>query len=163
MSPSGWSHRAAVAVLAAGGCAIAAYLSLFQIHLIAHVVDPVFGSASSEAVLTSSLSRALPVPDATLGAVGYVLEIILALAGGTDRWRTRRGLVLASGLVLAGLALGGLGLLLVQLLIVHAVCALCVTSAVVSLSTAAIGGHEVVMSWSPSVVRTLDPTGEPTR
>jgi len=130
--PSSWSHRAPVLILALLGAAIATYLTLYQWHVTSSVWDPLFGASSSEAVLTSSISRILPLPDATLGALAYLVEALLSILGGTDRWCRRPRLVLLYGLVLIGLAVTSLGLVLIQLLVVRAFCTLCLCSAALS-------------------------------
>ena len=84
-NPSHWAHRLPVIVLALVGCAVSAYLTLYQWHVAASVWDPLFGSVSSEAVLSSSVSRALPLPDATLGALAYLVEAMVTSLGGSDR------------------------------------------------------------------------------
>jgi uncharacterized membrane protein len=142
-NPSSWSHRAPVAVLALIGCALATYLTLFQWHITAGVWDPIFGSHSSEAVLTSSFTRWLPLPDATLGALAYLVEVIVTLIGTTQRWRTEPWLVVLFGLVLAGLALTSLVLVLTQIFLVHALCTLCLCSAAISFVNAWLGRDEV--------------------
>ncbi|MBV9328601.1 MAG: vitamin K epoxide reductase [Chloroflexi bacterium] len=142
-SPSARSRRAPVFVLALVGAALATYLTLYQWHVTTAVWDPLFGSASSEAVLTSSLSRLLPLPDATLGALAYLVEAILAVLGGEDRYRTQTWLVLLYGLVLAGLALTSLVLVLTQIFLVHALCTLCLCSAAISFINAWLGRDEV--------------------
>jgi uncharacterized membrane protein len=142
-NPSSWSHRAPVAVLALIGCALATYLTLFQWHITAGVWDPIFGSHSSEAVLTSSFTRWLPLPDATLGALAYLVEVIVTLIGTTQRWRTEAWLVVLFGLVLAGLALTSLVLVLTQIFLVHALCTLCLCSAAISFVNAWLGRDEV--------------------
>ena len=126
------SERNAVLVLAIVGCAVACYLTAYQVGLVAAPWDPIFGASSSERVLRSSLSRALPVPDAGLGAVGYLVEIVLVAIGGANRWRIHPRLVLAYGIVVAGMALVSLGLVLAQAFVFHAGCALCLTSALIS-------------------------------
>jgi uncharacterized membrane protein len=143
VSPSSWSHRLPVAVLALLGCAVATYLTLYQWHVTTSVWDPIFGPHSSEAVLTSSITRLLPLPDATLGALAYVVEAIVTLLGGTERWRTSPWLVIVYGLVLAGLALTSLALVLTQVLLVHALCTLCLCSAAISFINAWLGHDEV--------------------
>ncbi len=143
-SPSAWRHRLPVVVLALVGCALATYLTLYQWHVTSSVWDPVFGSTSSEAVLTSAISRYLPLPDATLGASAYMVEAIITALGGSDRWRTTPWLVVVFGLVLAGLALTSLGLVLIQIFVVHAYCALCLCSAAISWLNAWLGRDEVV-------------------
>lgn len=144
--PSAWSHRRPVIALALVGCGIASYLSLYQWHVTSSVWDPLFGTRSSEAVLTSFVSRLAPVPDATLGAIAYLVEAALAALGGPARWRTAPRLVLLFGLVLAGLALTSLALVLSQVLLVHALCTLCLGSAAISWLNAWLGRHEVMAS-----------------
>jgi uncharacterized membrane protein len=142
-NPSSWSHRLPVVVLALLGCGLATYLTLYQWHVTATVWDPIFGARSSEAVLTSAVSRLLPVPDATLGALAYLVEAIVTAVGGQERWRTSPWLVVLFGLVLAGLALTSLALALTQVFLVHALCALCLCSAAISFVNAWLGRDEV--------------------
>jgi len=61
--------------LAALGLAIAGYLTLVQLDVLAHVWDPLFGAGSSRAVL--DLTH--PVPDAAAGTVAYAAELVLLL------------------------------------------------------------------------------------
>ena len=143
-NPSSWSHRLPVVVLALLGCSLATYLTLYQWRLTAAVWDPIFGARSSEAVLTSAISRLLPVPDATLGALAYLVEALVTALGGAERWRTAPWLVIVFGLVLAGLALTSLALVLTQIFLVHALCTLCLCSAAVSFVNAWLGRDEVV-------------------
>jgi uncharacterized membrane protein len=143
-SPSAWARRVPVIVLALVGAAIATYLTLYQWQVTSSVWDPFFGSSSSEAVLTSPVSRYLPLPDATLGALAYLVEAVVTALGGPDRWRTAPWLVVFYGLVLAGLALTSLGLVLTQVFVVHALCTLCLGSAAISFVNAWLGHDEVV-------------------
>ena len=142
-NPSSWSHRLPVAVLALLGCALATYLTLYQWHITTSVWDAIFGAQSSEAVLTSSVTRLLPLPDATLGGLAYLVEAIVTLLGGAWRWRTAPWLVIVFGLVLSGLALTSLALVLTQIFLVHALCTLCLCSAAISFITAWLGHDEV--------------------
>ena len=142
-NPSAWSRRVPVVVLALLGCAIATYLTLYQWHVTTSVWDPFFGSQSSEAVLTSAISRSLPLPDATLGALAYLVEAIVTALGGSDRWWSTPWLVVIFGLVLAGLALTSLALVLTQVFLVHALCTLCLGSAAISFVNAWLGRDEV--------------------
>jgi uncharacterized membrane protein len=142
-NPSSWSHRLPVVGLALLGCGLATYLTLYQWHVTTAVWDPIFGSRSSEAVLTSATSRLLPVPDATLGALAYLVEAIVTALGDAHRWRTAPWLVVVFGLVLAGLALTTLGLVLTQIFLVHALCTLCLCSAAISFVNAWLGRDEV--------------------
>ena len=147
-SPSTWSHRALVAALALAGCGLSLYLTLYQWHVTGAVWDPIFGSMSSESVLHSAVSRALPIPDATLGAMAYVVEASLALAGGPDRWWRRAWLVLLFGLVAAVLALIGLALVLTQIFVVRALCTLCLCSAGISFINAWLARREAFATLS---------------
>jgi uncharacterized membrane protein len=140
---SRWSERLPLAALATCGFAVASYLALVQLGVVARPWDPLFGSASSARVLRSAFSRALPFPDAAVGAVGYALEALLALRGGDDRWRSAPWLVAAYGAVAAALGVGSIGLVLVQALVVGSWCALCLVSAAISIGIAAVAQREV--------------------
>lgn len=130
---------AAGAALAALGAAIAAYLASDELGAVGRVWDPIFGSASSQAVLHSSLSRALPVPDAALGAASYALELALALAllalirRGQHPW-----LDVAYGALALAMAVAGAALVAIQALWVRSFCALCLLSAAISWTVAAL-------------------------
>jgi len=139
-NPSAWSHRLPVMVLALVGCGLAGYLALYQLHLTTSVWDPLFGSASSEKVLT----WARPIPDAALGAAAYLVEAVLTALGDEHRYRTNPRLVLVFGIVLAGLAATSLVLIVMQVLAVHALCSLCLLSAAISFINAWLGYPEVM-------------------
>jgi hypothetical protein len=49
------------------------------------VWEPFFGDGS-RTVLTSRISDLLPVPDAALGAAGYLLDAVTGAIGGRRRW-----------------------------------------------------------------------------
>ena len=134
-------------VLALLGCVIAAYLAAYELRITTSVWDPLFGRRSSEAVLDSPLSRALPVPDALLGACAYLVEAVLAGLGGPQRRWQRPWLVLAFGVLVAGLAVAGVVLVLSQALFVRSFCALCLCSALISFTNAALAHEEVLASW----------------
>jgi uncharacterized membrane protein len=129
-----------LAVLAAG---LSFYLTLYQWDVIDSVWDPVFGSASSQAVLKSSFSEALPIPDATLGAIAYVAEAALALVGSRERWRAETWLVLVYGALVAAMVLTSAALICIQAFVVGHFCALCLVSAGVSFVNAALAWDEV--------------------
>jgi hypothetical protein len=80
-NPSAWAERLPIAGVAVVGFAIAAYLTLFQLGVLDRVWEPFFGDGS-RTVLTSGVSRLLPVPDAALGAAGYLLDAVAGLVGG---------------------------------------------------------------------------------
>ncbi|MFG1905611.1 vitamin K epoxide reductase family protein [Kribbella sp. NPDC048928] len=136
-------HRIPVIVLSLVGFAIATVLTLFQVGVLDSIWDPVFGDGSRQ-VLTSSVSEALPIPDASLGAVAYLLEAILESLGGTNRWRDNPWIAAAAGLIAAGLGLAALGLIALQALVVGAFCTLCLCSAAISLIIAYLVAPEAL-------------------
>src|SRR3954453_15827808 len=142
---SAWSRRIPVIVLSVAGVAVATTLTLFPTDVLPPVWDPFFGSGSRQ-VLTSSVSQALPVHDASLGAVAYLLEAILESIGGTRRAYDRPWIVAAAGLVAAGLGFAALALIALQAFVVGAFCTLCLTSASISLVVAALVVPEVRVS-----------------
>ena len=132
-NPSAWSHRLPVLALALAGCGIATYLTLYQLDVIAHVWEPFFHSGSRVILKESSIARLLPVPDALIGAVVYLLDATLNVVGGPARWRTAPWVVLLLGAVAASLAAGGILLAIAQPLFFGAYCTLCLASAACSV------------------------------
>jgi uncharacterized membrane protein len=141
--PSRWAERLRLGAAAAVGCATAVYLAAVQIGAVAAPWDPLFGGSSSMRVLHSAFSRALPVPDAALGAAAYAVEIALTLAGGARRWHTRPRTVVASGAVAAALALGSIVLVALQVTVIRSGCLLCLFSAAISIGVASLAQREV--------------------
>ncbi|MGQ0608381.1 MAG: vitamin K epoxide reductase family protein [Chloroflexota bacterium] len=144
-NPSSWPQRLPIVVLALIGTAIAGYLTAFQVGLMSTVWEPFFGDGS-ERILTSSVSRVLPVPDAALGMAGYLADAVTGAIGGTQRWRRMPWLV-----VLFGLAVGPIGAVSILLVILQPVmfdawCTLCLASAVVSLVMIGPAMDEVLAS-----------------
>jgi hypothetical protein len=82
-NPSGWSQRLPIVALAFVGFGIAMYLALYQCDVFASVWEPFFGEGS-RVILTSSISRLLPAPDAALGAFGYLLDAVAGIIGGAS-------------------------------------------------------------------------------
>jgi uncharacterized membrane protein len=149
----------AIAIAALVGLAISAYLAAVQLGAVGAAWDPLFGSASSARVLHSALARALPIPDAALGAVGYAAELAADLAGGRERWRTHPWLVLLFGAIVAALAVVGAALIVVQAAVVRSGCTLCLCSALLSIGvaiTVAAGGevHAAFRAWAAQHRRT---------
>jgi uncharacterized membrane protein len=135
--PEPSSRHLVIGDLAVLGALIAGYLALYELGISQAVWDPLFGDGSRK-VLTSSISNALPVPDAVLGFLTYAVEAVLAFAIGL-------GYARASGpaggllcLVVLGLAGAGVVLIGVQLFVVHALCTLCLASAAVSFASVAV-------------------------
>jgi hypothetical protein len=131
-NPSAWSQRVPLVLVALAGTMVAGYLAAFQLGWIDEVWEPFFGRGS-RVVLTSGVSRILPIPDAALGAVGYAVDAVTGVVGGRKRWQTMPWMV-----ILFGIAVGPLGAVSVLLVILQPVlfdawCTLCVASAVMSV------------------------------
>jgi uncharacterized membrane protein len=131
-NPSAWRERLPLVLLALGGCGVAAYLTLYQVGLFQTVWEPFFGTGS-RTILHSSVAQFLPIPDAALGALAYLLEAACGLLGGTARWRTAPWLVLAYGGLVGLLGLGSVALLIAQPVAFGAWCTLCLVSAAISI------------------------------
>ncbi len=132
-NPAAWPQRIPIAVLALVGLGIATYLSLYQLHYIDKVWEPFFGDGSVR-VLNSKISSLLPIPDAVLGALGYLVDAVTGVIGGTYRWRKMPWIV-----ILFGLAVGPLGFVSVMLVVFQPVlfsawCSLCLASAIISIA-----------------------------
>lgn len=144
-NPSAWSQRVPVVVLAAAGFVVATYLALFQVGAVDTVWDPLFGDGT-RTILTSKLSHVLPVPDAALGAVGYLVDVGTAVHGGRERWRTKPWAVLAFGLTVGPMAAGSVVLAVLQPVVFDAWCTLCLLSAAISLTIVGPATDEVLAS-----------------
>ncbi|HEX2911828.1 MAG TPA: vitamin K epoxide reductase family protein [Chloroflexia bacterium] len=144
-NPSRWSKRLVVLALAIAGLVVASYLALYQLGLFSTVWEPFFGNGSVQ-VLHSSVSRWLPVPDAALGALAYLTDIVLDSIGGHTRWRTMPWVVLLLGLAAVVFGLTSLVLIILQATVFHAFCTLCLTSAFISFVIAGLVIEEVSAS-----------------
>ncbi len=119
-------------VLAVAGLAISVYLTAFQVGLVSYAWDPVFGEGSRR-VLTSGVSRTLPVPDASVGAAGYAVDAVLALLVGARVPRT--DLIAGALAVIATVgALVAIVLAILQPTVAHALCTLCLCSSAISIA-----------------------------
>jgi uncharacterized membrane protein len=131
-NPSSWSERLPLIGLAVVGFGIAGYLALVQLGSIARAWEPFFGSGS-ETILHSGVSRVLPVPDAALGAAGYLLDAASGAIGGRERWRTMPWIVVVFGIAVGPLGAVSLLLVILQPVLFHAWCTLCLSSALISV------------------------------
>lgn len=134
-NPSGWwgrSGRVAVLAVSVIGLLVASYLTLYQLGVFGRVWEPFFGDGS-QAVLHSAVSRLLPVPDASLGAMSYALDVVFGALGGTARWRTAPWIVCAFAAVVLPTSLVSTGLLMIPPILAHGWCTLCMVSAAASI------------------------------
>lgn len=123
--------------LAIAGFAVATYLALYQVHVFDTVWEPLFGDGS-RVILNSSVSRMLPIPDAALGAAGYLTEAIcVSVRKRTPVWVGYVYLTLVTVFLI-----GSLALVLVQWGYFHTWCTLCLVSALISFAIAATAARE---------------------
>jgi uncharacterized membrane protein len=133
------SRRPAVLLaLAVVGVGISAYLAAFQVGLVREPWDPIFHDGTRR-VLTSTVSRMLPVPDAAVGAGAYVVDALLGLvllARPEDVTGMARAIAASLAVVAVGGASVALVLVVLQPLVARTFCSLCLTSAGVSVALA---------------------------
>ena len=147
-NPSSWRHRAPICVLAGIAVLISTYLALYQWRLINSVWDPIFADQSMR-VLDSQPSemmrRWIGIPDAALGAIAYLGDLLFGLAGSTRRWQYRPWMVLLFGLDVIPLGFVSVVLVVLQGTVVGYWCFLCLVTALISLILIALSYDEV---WS---------------
>src|SRR5215211_312084 len=144
-NPSSWPQRIPLVVVALIGFLIALYLGLYQARIFSTMWEPFFGDGS-ERVLNSFISKALPVPDALLGAFGYVLDVVTGVIGKTDRWKTRPWIVILFGIAVGPLGLVSVVLVIFQPVLVGAWCTLCMVTAVISVVMISPAMDELLVS-----------------
>lgn len=127
-SPSTWTQRLPVIALAFVGLYISRYLTAYQLGHIEQVWDPFFGDGTAR-IITSDVSRAWPVPDAGVGAVTYMLEILTGLVGSRRRWRTMPWMVLLFGIMIVPLGAVSIFFIIIQPIVIGTWCTLCLVAA----------------------------------
>lgn len=134
-SPSSWTQRLPIIVLAFVGLYVSRYLAGYQLGHIDTVWEPFFAGAAAdprngtEEIITSSLSEAWPIPDAGIGAVTYVLEILTGIIGSNRRWRTMPWLVVAFGVMIVPLGVVSITFIIIQPILLGTWCTLCLIGA----------------------------------
>jgi uncharacterized membrane protein len=131
-NPSSWSQRLPIVSVALVGFFIAGYLALYQWGVFTHVFEPFFGNGSSR-ILHSSVSTLLPIPDAALGAFGYLLDAVSGLIGHRDRWYRMPWIVIVFGFAVGPLGAVSIALVILQPVLFNGWCSLCLTSAAISV------------------------------
>lgn len=132
-NPSSWGQRIPIVVLALTGFAVATYLALYQLRVIPDVWEPFFGRGS-RIILNSPVSHLFPVPDAALGAFGYLLDAVTGVIGSGRRWKTMPWMVVVFGLAVGPLGAASVILVIIQPVLFDAFCTLCLASAVISVA-----------------------------
>ena len=143
--PSSWGQRLPIVGLALVGFAIAGYLGAFQLGIVADVWEPFFGDGSRR-ILTSGVSRVLPIPDGALGAIGFLVDAVAGIIGGRSRWRTMPWIVLLFGLAVGPLGAVSILLVVLQPILYDAWCTLCLVSAAISILLIGPAMDEVLAS-----------------
>ena len=154
-NPSTWGQRLPIVALALGGFGIAAYLALYQVGIIRTVWEPFFGNGSRR-ILNSPVSRVLPIPDAALGAAGYLLDAVTGAIGGTDRWKRMPWLVVIFGIAVGPLGAVSVFLVILQPVLYSAWCTLCLVTAVISVLMIGPAMDEVLASLQHMKRRTRE-------
>ena len=144
-NPSAWSKRTPLLIMALAGFLIALYLGLYQLHVFPKVWEPFFGNGTN-AVVKSSFSRSLPIPDGLLGAFGYLCDIVLVSIGDSVRWKTKPWAVILYSILIAMMGLVSILLIIAQPVFLHTFCTLCLVSAILSLSMVIPVMHELKAS-----------------
>jgi uncharacterized membrane protein len=144
-NPSTWRERLPIIGLAMAGALIAAYLAAYQLGIFGSVWEPFFGNGSVR-ILHSPVSRLLPIPDAALGAHGYLADAVSGANGGRDRWRSMPWLVILFGLAVGPLGVVSITLVILQPVLFDAWCSLCLVSALISLTMIGPAMDEVLAS-----------------
>jgi nucleoside-diphosphate-sugar epimerase len=127
-SPSSWTQRLPIIALAFVGLYFSRYLTAYQLGHIGEAWDPFFGDGT-ERIITSDLSRAWPVPDAGVGALTYMLEILTGLIGSRRRWRTMPWMVLLFGIMIVPLGIVSIFFIIIQPIAIGTWCTLCLLGA----------------------------------
>jgi hypothetical protein len=128
-SPSDWTQRLPIIVLALIGFFLARYMAAYQLGHIPNAWDPFFGRGT-EVIITSELSRAWPVPDAGLGAMTYLVEALSGILGDRKRWRTMPWLVVLFGVLIVPLGGVSIFFIVIQPIWIGTWCTLCLVAAV---------------------------------
>lgn len=145
-NPSAWSQRIPIALLAGVGTIISTYLALYQWGLVTSVWDPVFGNGTEKVLdsdVAKKMDRTILIPDAALGAWGYLSEVVFTLVGSTRRWQFRPWMVLLFGLDVIPLGIVSATLVVLQGVMVGYWCFLCLVTAAISLTLVFFAYDEV--------------------
>lgn len=132
-NPASWSQRWPIVALAVVGFGIATYLALYQWKVFKDVWEPFFEDGS-RTILNSKISHILPIPDAALGAIGYLVDAVAGVIGGVRRWRTMPWIVVVFGLAVGPLGFVSIMLVVFQPVLFNAWCTLCLASAIISVA-----------------------------
>lgn len=149
-SPSTYAQRLPIAYLGLIGLLISRILTAYQLGHIDGAWEPFFaGSAAdprngTEEIITSDVSKMWPIPDAGLGAISYLLEILMAVMGGRDRWRTMPWMVTFFGILVIPLGVVSIYFIIIQPILLGTWCTLCLLAALAMLVMIPFAIDEVI-------------------
>lgn len=125
--PPGWTYcpstaaqRFPIVVMGLLGLLISRHLTAYQFGHIDYAWEPFFAGSmtdpknGTEEIITSHISEAWPIPDAGLGAVAYLLEILMAVMGTRDRWRTMPWMVMGLAILVVPLGIISIYFIIIQ-------------------------------------------------
>ncbi|MEO5814947.1 MAG: vitamin K epoxide reductase family protein [Gemmatimonadaceae bacterium] len=142
-NPSSWPQRAPIIVLALVGFFLSRQMAAFELQHITSFPDPFFGMGTVR-VLTSTVSKSFPIPDAGLGAFAYMIEFLMGFMGDKARWRTMPWMVTFFGVLVVPLGAVSITLIILQPLAVGAWCTPCLIAAAAMVLMIALTLDEVV-------------------
>lgn len=142
-NPSSWPQRSLMIGLGFAGWVVSRTLATFQLGYVGSVWEPLFDDGSRR-VLTSDVSRMLPISDAGLGALAYTFEFLMGWMGGTARWRTMPWMVTFFGILVIPLGLVHVVLVASQPIVVGQWCTLCLLAAAIMLPMIPLEVDEVI-------------------
>ena len=144
--PPGWTYcpstaaqRFPIVAMGVVGLLTALHLTAYQLGFVEMAWDPFFaGSAAdprngTEEIVTSWVSDMWPIPDAGLGAVSYLLEILMAVMGTRQRWRTMPWMVTFFGILVVPLGVTSIYFIIIQPILLGTWCTLCLIAALAML------------------------------
>lgn len=142
-NPSSWPQRAPIIALAFLAFFLSRQMSAFQLGYTHSVWEPFF-NPGTKGVLNSTVSRSLPISDAGVGAVAYILEGLMGFMGDKQRWRTMPWMVTFFGILVVPLGVASITLIILQPLSVGTWCTPCLVAALAMLIMIALTLDEVV-------------------
>jgi nucleoside-diphosphate-sugar epimerase/uncharacterized membrane protein len=136
--PSTWAQRLPIIVLGAIGFLIARHLAAYQMGHIESAWEPFFpgleaGRNGTESIITSDVSKAWPIPDAGLGAVAYMFEVLMGAMGDKRRWCTMPWMVTFFGILVVPLGVVSIYFIVIQPIQIGTWCTLCLLAAAAML------------------------------
>lgn len=149
INPSLWSQRLPIVALALVGGVAATWLALYQQGFVDTVWEPFFGDGTRRIVIESEFSQLFeswPIRDAAIGAIGYLVDAVTGVIGGTKRWKTMPWIVIVFGIFVGPFGAVSVMLTIFQPVLYNAFCTLCLVSGVISLAMIGPAVDEVLAS-----------------